>query len=181
MSTLTGPTASVRWSMWIRDALVSIHMFFLASGCRMRGGVLLSERRLAQRMSRCNQRWREGNPTHLELWFKLQGELPGAATPFGHTTAALFLVKMCRAGNGHLDPRPRTHGRFSTSRRRERTHCLGAHPAAASAHPACSSRGLGGHVAVEMCSVRKWPLSPNRRPQPPPAHKAPTPIKHPLG
>ena len=82
-------------------------MFFLASGCSMRGGVLLSERRLAQRMSRCNQRWREGNPTHLELWFKLQGDLPGAATPFGHMTAALVLVRMRRAGNGHFDPRAR--------------------------------------------------------------------------
>ena len=178
MSTLTGPIASVRRSMWIRDALVSIHMFFLASGCRTRGGVLLSERRLAQRMSRCNQRWREGNPTHLELWFKLQGELPGAATPFGHTTAALFLVKMRRAGNGHLDPRPRPRSRFSTSRRRERTHCLGAHPAAASAHPVCSSRG-SADMAVEMCSVRKWPLSPNRRPATA-AHAKSTPIKHPL-
>ena len=87
--------------------------------------------------------------------------------------------RMRRAGMGALTPAPPRPLQLrhipppgtdalsrSTSRR-----CF-------STHAACSSWGSADMAVREMCSLWKWPLSPNRRPQPPPRKKK-APIKHP--
>lgn len=94
--------------------------------------------------------------------------------------------RMRRAGNGRLDPRAPAAASASAHPAAGNGRTVSEHipPLLQRTHPACSS---WGRRTWEMCSARKWPLSPNRRPatasraKKKHPNKTPAQMKHPLG